>query len=58
LPDEVYDNTDFSEFKIMYRQAIKYGETVTCAYGVCGDRHIVTLKGDDGEIRAIMELVK
>ena len=58
LPDEVYDNTDFSEFKIMYRRAIKYGETVTCAYGVCGERHIVTLKDDEGEIRAIMELVK
>lgn len=58
LPEDVYEGKDFSEFRIMYRQAIKYGEKVKCCYGETEKAYVVALKGDDGEVRAIMELAK
>ena len=58
LPEDVYEGKDFSEFRIMYRKAIKYGEKVKCFYGETEKAYVVTLKGEDGEVRAIMELGK
>ena len=58
LPDEVYENHDFRGFKIMYRQAIKYGETVKCCYGESESAYTITVKGAEGDLRAIIELCK
>jgi acyl-ACP thioesterase len=58
LPEDVYEGKDFSRFRIMYRKAIKYGETVKCLYGETENAYIVTLKDADGDVRAIMELEK
>ena len=56
--DEVYENHDFRGFKIMYRQAIKYGETVKCCYGESESAYTITVKGAEGDLRAIIELCK
>ena len=58
LPDEVYAKEESKEFEIMYRQAIKYGETVKCFYGETEDAHIVTVKDAAADIRAIIKLFK
>lgn len=58
LPEEVYASSDFSEFRIAYRKAIKYGETVRCFYAETENAHVVTVKGCDGDIRSIIELCK
>ena len=58
IPEEIYERNDFPEFKIMFRQAIKYGETVKCFYGETEKAYIITIKDSEGEIRAIVELDK
>ena len=58
LPEDIYEGKDFSRFRIMYRKAIKYGETVKCFYGETENAYIVTLKDAEGDVRAIMELEK
>jgi acyl-ACP thioesterase len=58
LPEDVYNTRDFSGFKIMYRRAIKYGETVRCLYGETESAYVVTVKGEEDDVRAIIELKK
>jgi hypothetical protein len=42
----------------MYRRAIKYGETVRCLYGETESAYVVTVKGEEDDVRAIIELKK
>ena len=58
LPDEVYAKDESCEFEIEYRQAIKYGETVKCCYSETDEANFVTVKDDNGDIRAIIKLYK
>ena len=57
-PEDIYEGKDFSRFRIMYRKAIKYGETIRCFYGETENAYVVTLKDESGDVRAIMELEK
>lgn len=57
MPEEVYGKKECDEFEIMYRQALKYGETVKCFYGETEDSHIVTLKTSNLEtVSAIIKM--
>ncbi len=58
LPEDVYASKDFPEFKIMYRRAIKYGEKIRALYGETESAYVVTLKGEEDDTRAIIELTK
>ncbi len=58
LPEDVYNTRDFSGFKIMHRRAIKYGETVRCLYGETESAYVVTVKGEEDDVRSIIELKK
>ncbi len=58
LPDEVYALPESKRFRIMYRQAIKYGETVDCLYAETEKAYVVTLKDEKGSVRAIIEFEK
>ena len=58
LPEEVYALPESKRFKIMYRQAIKYGETVDCLYAETETSHIITLKDENGVARSIIEFAK
>ena len=58
LPENVYAEEESKSFKIMYRQAIKYGETVDCLYGETDTSRSVVLKDEKGAVRAIIEFEK
>ena len=58
LPDGVYALPESKRFRIMYRQAIKYGETVDCLYADTESAHVVTLKDEKGSVRAMIEFEK
>jgi acyl-ACP thioesterase len=58
LPEDIYLNKDFTGFKIMFRQAIRYGETVTCFYGETDSAYTITVKDSEGSVRAIIEFCK
>ena len=58
LPDAVYEMEESKKFKIMYRRAIKYGETVGCFYSETESSYSVVLKDETGAVRAIIEFEK
>lgn len=57
LPQEVYEQRPFDEFRIMYKKEIKLGETVKCQYAYEEEKHFVTIRSEDEKIlHAIIEL--
>ncbi len=59
LPEEVYEKGEAGEFEIMYRKAIRYGETVKCLFGETENAYYVTVKSADlSETYAIVMLYK
>ncbi|MBR4072510.1 MAG: hypothetical protein IKK24_01090, partial [Clostridia bacterium] len=59
IPEEVYAKGEPNEFEIMYRKAIKYGQTVKCLYGETEDAYIITVKSEDlTELKAIIKMYK
>ncbi len=47
LPEEVYEKGECSEFEIMYKKAISYGETVKCLFSESETAYTVTVKNED-----------
>lgn len=59
LPEDVYQAKESLEFEIMYRKAIKLGETVKCLYTETDDYYNISLKSlDKTELYAIVRLYK
>ncbi len=59
LPEEVYEKGECNEFEIMYRKAIRYGETVKCFYTEEDDGYYVTIKSVDlSDCHAVIKLYK
>ncbi len=59
LPEDVYNSNEPLEFEIMYRNAIKYGETFKCIYTETEDYYNITMKNEDKtELFAIVRLYK
>ncbi len=56
LPEKVYSAGESDEFKIYYRQASRLGEKLKCAYSADDVAHTVTVKGEDGTLRAVIAL--
>lgn len=57
LPEEVYKQRPFNEFRIMYKKEIKLGETVKCQYAYEEEKHFVIVQSEDEKIlHAIIEL--
>lgn len=57
LPQEVYEQRSFDDFRIMYKKEIKLGETVKCQYAYEEGKHFVTIRSEDEKIlHAIIEL--
>ena len=59
LPEEIYQKGECSEFEIMYRKSIGYGETVKCLFSETSDAYFITVK-DCGltDIYATIKLYK
>lgn len=59
LPEDVYNNPEANEFEIMYRNAIKFGETVKCLYTETENYYNISLKSlDKTELFAIIRFYK
>ncbi len=50
LPEEVYLNNKFNNIEIMYKSAIRLGNTVKCLYCFKDGKHIITIKSLDDKI--------
>ena len=58
LPEEIRKSNNCSNFEIMYKKEIKYGDIIKCYYAEPENTsHVVTLKNaETGEICAIIKL--
>ncbi len=61
LPEEVYNNIskggDFNNIEVMYKTAIRYGDTSKCLYSFDGNKHTITIKSNDDKVlHCIVEL--
>lgn len=54
LPQEVWDKGEADTFSIHYRKASYYGEELVCGYAADETGTTVAVKGDDGEVRALI----
>lgn len=59
LPQEVYDQRPFSNFRINYKKEIMIEDTVICKYSKVENKHIVVIENKNKKIvHAIIELSK
>ena len=59
LPEEVYEKGECSEFEIMYKKAISYGETVKTLFAEEEGRYVIAVKNEDlSDTFAIIVLYK
>ena len=61
LPEEIYNNIskggDFNNIEVMYKTAIRYGDTSKCLYSFDGNKHTITIKSNDDKVlHCIVEL--
>lgn len=56
LPDELYDNSIFDNFRITYKKEIKLGETVTCKYSSLEDKNVVVINDLEGNTKSLIKL--
>ena len=49
LPEDVYLNSDFKNIEIMYKTAIRLGDTSKCLYTFENGKHVVVIKSMDGK---------
>lgn len=47
LPEDVYNNTDFTEIEILYKKQLKVNEKIKCFYKEEDDYHTVIIKNED-----------
>lgn len=60
LPEEVYNNTEFSNIEIMYKKQCMLGDTINCNYHKENENeHIITIKSHNNSIlHTIIRLTK
>lgn len=59
LPEEIYERGEAAEFEIMYRKAVRYGETVKCLFSETEKGYFITVKSQDlSETNAVILLYK
>lgn len=56
LPEEIYENNVFDNFKITYKKEIKLGESVKCQYAFNDNTHTVYISNMDNNINSIIKL--
>lgn len=59
LPEEVYNNGPYNEFRITYKKEITLGDTVNCQYSMNDNKHTIVISDENKKIiNAIIELIK
>ena len=57
LDEEIYNNNKFNNLEIIYKKEIKLHEKINCYYSFENDKHVVTIKSEDGAtIHAVVKL--
>lgn len=57
LPEDIYLNSDFNNIEIMYKKAIRLGDTSKCLYSCENDKHTVVIKSlDEKDLHCIVNL--
>lgn len=57
LPENVYNNSSFNNIEIMYKTAIRLGDTSKCQYTFENNKHTITIKSlDDKVLHCIINL--
>jgi len=56
LPEEIYDNNTFDNFKITYKKEIKLGDTINCKYTLEEDKNIVVISTEEGNMNSVIQL--
>ena len=49
LPEDIYLNDEFNNIEIMYKKAIRLGDTSKCLYSFENNKHTVVIKSLDGK---------
>lgn len=57
LPEEVYKNRPYNNFRISYKKEIKLGDTITCYYNFKDNKHSIIFKNNkDNTVNSVIEL--
>ena len=57
LPEDAYFSAECNHIEIMYKKAIKLGDTVRCFYSDIDSSHYIAIKSDDNkDLHAIIKL--
>lgn len=56
LPDDIYENNIFDNFRITYKKELKLGEQVKCQYSFNNDKHVIYLSNSDNNMNSIIQL--
>lgn len=59
LPEEVYNNRPFNEFRITYKKEIQLGDKITCNYTLQDNKYIIVIETKEKNVtNAVIELIK
>lgn len=57
LPEDVYNQKQFDNIRIMYKKEIKLGEIVRCKYAYVENKHVIVIESEDKNVvHSIIEL--
>jgi len=56
LPDDIYENSTFDNFKVTYKKEIKLGEKIKCQYTYISDKNTVVISNIENNINSIIQL--
>ena len=57
LPEDIYLNSEFNNIEIMYKKAIRLGDTSKCLYSFGNSKHTVVIKSlDEKDLHCIVNL--
>ena len=50
LPEEIYEQRPYDNFRIQYKKEVKYGDKVKCRYTFKDGEHIINICSEDGSL--------
>lgn len=56
LPEDIYNNSTFDNFRVSYKKEIKLEDTVVSKYSFYNNKHVVVLTNNNNEIYSLVEL--
>lgn len=56
LPNDIYENFTFDNFRITYKAEIKLGERIKCSYSCIDSKNTIVINNEDNNINSIIQL--